>query len=375
MSTQLYPEVIDASTLGPSFSAPKYLTVAVEGQAGASGASATINQLYDVVTPSQAETLFGPTSPLTILVKFLLRRGLDSVKAVCTIKSLTLPNQAARQAGWDVIAANPSVRIVLTDSLLNAEHVALADTMEAAELAQNKMFAFVGMAAATASATLISGATAIMSKRAVLVGPAVYDDLGVLQNGAFSAAAAAAAVAMNPDISDDLDGAELSGLVGVELDATGNPLFRKRFVTNVFTNDFEVLLQGGVTPLQRAASGAVALTHLRTTYTTDTTYDAVQTRLVQDQLYLDVRDYCVDNKFLRSGNTAVTRGRIEAGVQALLEERSNWVAPILQPDGKLGYGVSAIASANEKEIIVGYSGKIVRGVSVIKVDAKLTIAA
>lgn len=375
MSTQLYPEVIDATTLGPVFSAPKYLTIAVEGQAAASGASAVLDQLYDVTTPAQAEGLFGVVSPLTSLVKFVLKRGIDSVKATASIKSATLPTQAQRQTAWDVIAANPDIRIVLTDSVLNAEHVALADSMEAAELAQNKMFAVVGMAAATSSSGLTTAATAIASKRGVLVGPAIYDENGAIQPGSYAAAAVAAAVALNPDISDDLDGAPLPGLTGVELDATGNPLFRKRFVTNVMTNDLEVLLQGGVSPLQKNASGGVSISHLRTTYMTDTTFDALMTRLIQDQLFLDVKNYCLDNKYLRAGNTAVTRARIKAGVEALLQERSNWVQPINQPDGQIGYGVSVISSANEKEVIVGYTGKVVRGIQVIKVDAKLTIAA
>lgn len=371
MSALMYPEVQDATTLGPRFSQSVFLPVAIEGQKDAGG-SATVAAVNEVFTPVQAETLFGAASSLATFVKFLLGRGIPSVKAIASA-SASLPTLVQRQAAWAVLEADPLIRIRLTDSVVQADHVALADSAEFAELIYHKQVAFMGMPAGTTQAALQTAAAAIASKRGVLVGPGIYDENGVLLSGALAACAVAAEVAKNPDITDDLDRMMLSSFTGIERDANGMPIFRKRVTAGTAVNDFETLLTAGVSPLKTGTNGGVEITHLRTTYITDTTFDALQTRLIVDQLFIDVRDYVLNNNFLRRGNTQKTRDDLKAGVEALLRERSNWLLPKAQPDGTMGYMVAIIPSVDLRQVTISYQGVVVRGIQKVLVDGKLEI--
>lgn len=371
MSTQLYPEVRDASNLGPRFSQALYLPIGIEGQKDAGGSS-VINVPVDVSRPSDADTLFGAASPLGVMIKFLLGRGVPIVKAVAS-KSALLPTLIERQAAWALLESEQSIRLRLTDSVVQADHVALADSCEWAEGVQNKQVALMGMPVGTSSANLITAAGAIASKRGVLVGPGIYDESGTLRSGAFAAAAVAAEVAKNSDLSDDLDTMTLNGFTDIERDAAGMPVFRIKAGAGVPINDFETLLIGGVSPLRRGRDGGVEITHLRTTWTTDTTMDSLMTRLIVDQLFIDVRDYVENANFLRRGNTLANRNDMKAGVEALLAERSNWVSPMPQPDGTSGYFVAVSSSADGRQVTVSYKGQVIRGIQTVLVDAQLVI--
>jgi hypothetical protein len=371
LSALMYPEVKDATTLGPRFSQPQFLPIGIEGQADAAGTGA-INTIYNVTTPAQADTLFGPAASLSALAKFVLGRGVPAVQAVAS-KKASVPLLAERQISWALQESDPNLRIRLTDSGVSADIAALADSCENAELINHKQICFVGQAAGTTLATLLTAATSVSSKRAVLVGPGIYDESGVLLSGMFAAAAVAAIVATNPDIADDLDTLSLPGFTGIETDASGMPLLRKKVTSGSAVNDFENALTGGISPLRSGRNGGVEITHLRMAYVTDTTYDALMTRLIVDQLFIDVRDYVEDNLFLRRGNTPDVRNDLKAGVEALLAERSNWVRPKNLPDGSVGYGVSVIPSTDLRQVTIGYQGVIVRGIQKVLVDAKLEI--
>jgi hypothetical protein len=374
-SVQLYPDVIDGSSLGALFSEVPYLVIGIEGEMMSDG-TAEVATPKTITRPSEAEDYFGDTSTLTALIKFVLGRGVPSVVAVASGVSVTaeaVPTLEQRKTAWATLEDDRNVRIRLTDSVTQADLVALADSCEFAEGINHKQFAVVGMDSGTSKATLISAVTAIASKRAVLVGPGVYDSDGDLLSGEYAAAAVAAEVSKNPDIADDLDTLALPSLIGIEQAANGLPVFRVKSNAGSPTNDFEDLLQAGVSPLRQAKNGGVEITHLRMAYISDDTYDSLMTRLIVDQVFIDVRNYCEDNKFLRRGNTAKTRDDLKAGVAALLFERRNWVAQITQSDGTPGYNVAVTASSDERQVVVTYSGRVVRGISTILIDARLQI--
>jgi phage tail sheath gpL-like len=373
-SVQLYPEVKDGTSLGPRYALPNYLPIGVEGQAAEAG-TGTAATPYVISRPSEADDLFGSASSLATLVKFLLGRGVPSVTAIASVKGATAPTETERKTAWALLESDRRVRLRLTDSVTQSDLVALADSAENADLINNKQIAFGGLAAASSESTLTAAATAIASKRFVLVGPAFYDETGTLQGGSIAAAAVAAEVSKNPDIADDLDTLPLPGFTGIEKDANGMPIFRLKVTGGTAVNDFETLLQGGVSPLRQGVNGGVEITHLRTTYVTDTTFDALMTRLIVDQLFVDVRDYCEQSGYLRRGNTQENRDDLAAGVEALLAARSNWLTPKVQADGTLGYGVAVAASTDGREVTVSYSGTVVRGISTILIDATLDIPA
>lgn len=382
MSSTLYdPRVIDASTLTPKASAGIFLPIGIEGQAGAAG-SATVATLYAINRLDQAASTFDATSPLYRLIKAILDRGAGPVIASASIKGASLPTLVQRQAVWAKFESDVNTRIRLTDSIVQAELAALAVSCANANLLFNKQVAIVGMPTGTAKAALITAATTIAAggvdaaTRTCLVGPGVYDFTGTARDGSFGAAAIAAEVAKNDDLGMDLDLWNVPLLTGVELGADGRPVFNRSVVAGVAVDDYEDLLVGGVSPLQpsRIAGGAMT-THLRTVYVTDTSYDNLYTRLIVDQIFIDVRNYILDNNFLRAGNTVQTRARIASGVAALLAERSSWISTVLQGDGTQGYNVTVTASTDNRQVTVGYEGTVVRGINTIKVAANLTIPA
>lgn len=377
-STLLDPRVLDASTLSPKATAAIYLPIGVEGQADTAG-TATVGTMYVINRVDESSGAFGPSSKLHLIVKVLLDRGAAPVIAIVSAKG-AVPTLAQRQAAWQPLESDTSIRIRLTDSELQADLVALATSVANANLVYNKQVAICGMASGTTKANLIAAATALAgagqdpATRTMLVGPGVYDDLGTLRGGSFLAAVVAGEVAKNSDPANDLDLWGLPLLTAIEKDATGLPVFRRQVISGAAVNDYEDLLVGGVSPAQPSrVVGGVMTTHLRTVYTTNTTYDNFYTRVIVDQVFVDVKNYIYDNNFLRSGNTAVTRARIKSGVQAVLQERTAWINPVTQPDGSQGYNVSVTSSPDQRQVIVGYEGVVVRGISTVKVAGNLSI--
>ncbi len=373
----LYPEVIDTTTITEVFSQPQFLVVGVEGvmnNGTDTAGTATVGTAYIIARKSDAETFFGKDSTLSLLIKFLLDRALLYVVAVAskTGAGVTLAN---RQTAWVALEEDQSVRVRLTDSNLQADLVALADSCEWAEGIQNKQFMVGGLATGQNKAAYSAAAGAINSKRGMVIGPGVYDHNGNLLGGPYSAAWVTAEVAKNPDISDDLDTFLLPGSTGIEKAASGVPLFRIKAGAGSPVNDFEDLLQTGVSPLRQGRRGGAEITHLRMTYTADETYDALQTRLVVDQVFIDVRDFCEESLALRKPNTAVYRADLASQVNRLLAERANWISPRLQPDGKIGYGVAVTPTVDGHGIRIHYIGTIIRNTQTIEINGSLQIAA
>lgn len=372
--TSIYPEIRDTSTLTGVFNLDQFLTIGIEGQKDTAGTAAVgVPQL--VSDPTASDTLFGPNSSLSALVKFILSQGINSVYAVASASNAG-PTLIQRQAAWTTLEENVAVRIRLTDSETQADLAALADSCEWAEGIQNKQFMFGGLATPTTSAALTTAATAIASKRGILVGPGYYDANGVLRSGKWAAAKVACQVARNADITDDLDTLPLAATTGIERDATTQmPVFRLKAGAGTPVNDFAVLLTGGVSPIRQGRTGQAEIVHLRMTYTTDSTYDALMTLLIRDETFIGLRAMLEAEKFLRRGNTAQNRALAARLVETWLKGHNDWVQPITLPDGSLGYGVTVTASTDLRKMIVDYQGEIVRNNQVIDLRGTLTIAA
>jgi hypothetical protein len=371
-STQLFPEVVDATSLIAKPTQSIFLPLGIEGEMLNVG-DADVGTLYTVSTASEGHELFGASSPLAAVIDAALDGGAAPVIAAASANNAT-PNITERQSVWDNLASDPRVRLRLTDSVAQSDLVALADSAEQAELVQNKQIAILGMQLGTTLSGYVAAAAAIASTRGVLVAPGVYDLNGTLRTGTYAAAIVAALLSANSDLSNDLDLTEIPLLTGIEQDTIGNPLFRNKVQGGVKVNEFETALQGGVSPLAPGIiPGTVSVTHLRTTYTANSAYDALATRLIVDQLFVDVRDYVKQSGFLRRANTESNRNALAAAVTALLEERSSWIQPVILNNGTTGYGVSVISSTDNRQLTVSYQGKVVRGIQTIMVAPVLTI--
>lgn len=370
----LFPEIVDKSTLTGVFQSAQFMTIGVEGQMDAGGTADIANPIL-CRTADDADTAFGPASSLASLVKYILAQGVEYVWAVASASG-TVPTLIQRQAAWANLEDNPDVRIRLTDSAVQEDIVALADSCEFAEGIQNKQFCVVGMPSPAVKATTITVAGAIASKRAVLVDPAIYDNNGNLLAGQYGAAKAATAIALNPDIMDSMNDMSLPATGGIETDPTsGLPIYRQRANAGSPVNDFADLLAAGVSPFMQAPDGRAAFTHLRTTYTVDSTFDALTTLLVKDQLFINIRNLLRGQRFLREGNTATNRALAAKLVDQYLKSVSDWVEPVELADGTTGYGVTVVASSDLKSFTVNYFGQIVRGTNVININGTLTIPA
>lgn len=378
MSTQLYPAVIDDSALRPRLTQEIFLPIGIEGLADTAG-TAVLGTLYRVSREDEANTLFGTSSILGTLVKQVLKGGAGPVIAVASQKGVTAPTLAERQTQWEKLAADETIRIRLTGSDTQADLVALGASCEDANVLGNKQFGVVGLPAGTTKANLIAAGTAIRGgtgtgTRMVVVAPGVYDQDGTLQSGRMAAAVVAAEIAKNSDPSIDLDLYNLPFLTAIEKSADGLPLLRRRVSAGVETNDHEDLLQAGISTLMpsRDIAGGVMVTHLRMA-ASGGQWDSLQTRIIVDQVFLDVKNYILDGGFLRQGNTDVVRTRIRSGVVALLDERRTWLKPVAQSDGTTGYNVTVTSSADNRQVTISYEGTVVRGISTVKVAANLTI--
>jgi hypothetical protein len=179
---------------------------------------------------------------------------------------------------------------------------------------------------------------------------------------------------MNQDITDDMDGMPLPATTGIERDPTNNmPVFRNRAGAGTPVNDFATLLAGGVSPLRQGRAGQAELTHLRMTWTVDTTYDALMTLLIKDGVFLALRDTLLAQKFLRRGNTASNRALAAKLVDTWLRAHNDWVQPVQLGDGTLGYGVTVTPSPDKKTMNVSYQGEVVRNTQVININGVLVI--
>jgi hypothetical protein len=367
-----FPQIVDKSTLTGVFQTDSFFGIGVEGEMGDDG-EATVGMPVVVSSVEEAVTQFGEDSSLTNLVQFILGRGLNYVKAVASASGST-PNLGQRQDAWAPLEEDPTIRIRLTDDDESATHVALAESCENADLIQHKQFCVVGLAGPAVKATTVTVAGAINSKRAVLFDPGVFDNNGVLQEGAYAAAYGACELAKNPDISDSLNLAPVPATTGIEKDTTtGLPVYRLRTNGGDPIDDFQDLLDAGASPYMQGPDGRASFTHIRTTFTDDDTFDALVTLLAADGLFLGIRDLLLNAKFLRSGNTATNRSLASQMVNSYLKGQSNIVSPIELPDNTTGFGVSVTPSEDLKAFTVAYFGQIVRGTNVININGTLTI--
>lgn len=364
------PRVVDKSSLTGVFVADSFLKVGVEGHMANDG-DATIGLPVPITSYEDAITAFGNTSTLTSIVQFLLSRGLDEVVAVASDATHGLD---AREDAWEALADDPTIRIRLTDDDTQATLAALANSCEDAELIDNKQFMVGALAAPNSKSTLGAAAAAIASKRGVLVGPGVYDLDANLLSGGTLAALIGAEIAKNPDITDSLNLYNIPATAGIEKQATtGLPLFRRRANGGAPIDDFQDLLDDGVSPLMQSPLGTAAVNHLRTTFTDDDTFDALTTLLIKDGVFLGIRDMLLSEGFLHQPNTASNRTLAASMTDTWLKAHNSWVFPIVLPNGNTGYGVTSTSSPDGKSFTISYFGNVVRGTNVINVNGTLTV--
>ena len=337
----------DASAVVRGGRSVRVIGVAAKSTAGTANVPVTLTS-YEAGVSAFGEDAEGSPGMSTIL-SLLFQNSAATVVAVAV-------DEADYASAFAALETVESVQVVVCDSADQTVQQKLRTSVENASALRRERIAVVGMSEATTT-ELTARASALNSERMVLVGPDVVTSGGDSLSGVFAAAAVAGAAAASGDPAIPLNGAALRGLGGV------SQLYSD--------NDIDLLVRGGVTPLE-AVGGVVSPVRGITTRTTtggvqDATWRELTTILVVDNVIPSIRQ-SLRGRFSRSKNTAQTRGAIRS--QVIVELENKLRAEIID-----GYGEVAVSVYEDDPTVclVEFSFAVAHGLNQIYLTAHITI--
>ncbi len=346
MSEYERPGVYSSYQLSGVLSSGKSAGTAAVAALADSGAE---GEVYDITSYAGAVSLFGGESDITELIGILMKNGVSEIKA-----SPVLSGTAAKYAAaFKALCAVEDVSIIVTGSG-DAETVAAlsAAISSASERCGHK----IGVAECRGTVSeAAAAAESVNSERIVLVKPAGIGSEGLAAGGTAAAVAGAVLAASDPAIP--LNGAELYGLEAVE----------GRFSDG----DVNILIRGGVTPVERTGSSVCAVrgvtTRTRTGGAADSTWRELTTVRIIDDVIPTVRDV-LRSMFSRTKNTAQTRGAIRT--QVVIELEKKLAAEIID-----GYdNVSVTQNSGDPTVCdVSFEFTVAHGLNQIRLTAYITV--
>lgn len=290
---------------------------------------------------------------MAALLRLLYLNGASSVLAVAVADSAAKEDYSAAFA---LLAQQETVGVMLCDSADSEVQQALRDSVEAASAARRERIAVVGSEGENVDA-LIQRAAALNSERMVLAGGEGLDEHGETAGGVAAAAALAGVIAAQSDPAMPLNGAKLSGLTGL--------------VQEYSDEEIDLLVRGGVTPLESSAGAVSAVRGITTRTTTggaeDRTWRELTTILIVDDVIPQLRN-ALRAKFARTKNTAQTRSAIRSQVIVELENKRS--AQIIDDFSD----VQVRASEEDPSICeVEFSFAVAHGLNQIYLTAHITV--
>ena len=318
----------------------------------AKAARGTVGEAVTVTGYAAGVAAFGEdTDPgMSTLLRLLFLGGAGKVVAV-----RVADEDADYQAAFEVLGKQDA-QVVLCDSAELTVQQALRSAVETASAQRRERIAVVGGDGENV-AELVERAKALNSERVVLVGPDALDGSGNRLPGVFAAAAVAAAIAAGKDPAVPLNGTELYGLGGLAEDYSDN--------------DIDLLVRGGVTPLE-SVGGVISPVRGITTRTTtggaaDATWRELTTILVVDDIIPTVRA-ALRSKFSRAKNNARSRGAIRS--QVIVELEKKVAAEIIDSYGE----VAVTADAEDPTVcLVEFSFAVAHGLNQIYLTVHITV--
>ena len=306
------------------------------------------------VKSSQSVEAFGEDTQagMSTILKLLFQNGASSVTAVRVADEGALADYEAAFA----VLSGQDVQVVVCDSGEVNVHQALRSAVESDSAVRRERIAVVGGSGETA-AELVSHAAELNSERMVLVGPDALDSNGGTLPGVFAAAAVAGVIAAGTDPAVPLNGAKLRGLGGL--------------AASYSDNEIDLLVRGGVTPLE-SESGIIAPVRGITTRTTtggaaDATWRELTTILIVDEIIPAVRS-ALRSKFARTKNTARNRGAIRS--QVIVELEKKVAAEIIDSYGE----VTAVADPDDPSVcLVEFGFAVAHGLNQIYLTVHITV--
>ncbi len=340
--------VYDASAVVSAGQAPKTIGVAAKALRGTEGEAVTLTGYAAGVAAFGEDT----TPGMSAILKLLFANGASTVTAVRVAQTGALTDY---QAAFETLGRQ-EVQILVCDSADQAVQQALRAAVETASACRRERIAVVGGSGEDA-AKLVTRAAALNSERMVLVGPDALDAQGATLSGVFAAAALAGVIASGRDPAIPLNGAEIKGLGGLS-EAYSD-------------NDIDLLVRGGVTPLENAAGSISPVRGITTRTTTgdsaDATWRELTTILIVDDIIPAVRS-ALRGKFARTKNTARNRGAIRS--QVIVELEKKVAAEIIDSYGE----VTATASPDDPTVcLVEFSFAVAHGLNQIYLTVHITV--
>ena len=314
---------------------------------------ATANTVYTITSYEDAVTTFGSAGgqDMAELIRVILLNGAGAVAAV------PVAGADGYEDGFAALAAQENISVVVCDSTTQTDQQDLRDSVAAASAARRERIAVVAGGAGETVTALIDRAEALNSERVILVAPGGVSEEGSGLSGLTAAAAVAGAIAAQGDPALPLSGAELQGLYGLSQQYNDN--------------DIDLLVRGGVTPLESVA-GIISVVRGITTRTTtgespDATWRELSTILIVDDVIPSIRE-ALRAKFRRAKNTEQSRGAIRSQVVLELENK-------LSREIITGYENVTVSADTENPTVclVEFSFTVAHGLNQIWLTASITI--
>ncbi|SFP19326.1 Mu-like prophage tail sheath protein gpL [Oscillibacter sp. PC13] len=338
----------DASTVVSAGQAPRAIGVAAKAAKG------TVGQAVVLTGYTAGIAAFGEDSTpgMSTILKLLFANGASTVTAVRVADEGTKTDYEDAFA----VLGTQNVQVLVCDSASETVQQSLRTSVEEASASRKERIAVVGGSGETVT-ELVAHAAALNSERMVLVGPDALDSAGDVLPGVFSAAAVAGVIAAGKDPAVPLNGAAVRGLNGLNV-AYGD-------------NDIDLLVRGGVTPLE-SVTGVISPVRGITTRTTsggaaDTTWRELTTILIVDDIIPAVRS-ALRSKFTRSKNTVQSRSAIRS--QVIIELEKKMAAEIIDSYGE----VTVTADADDPTVcLVEFSFAVAHGLNQIYLTVHITV--
>ena len=305
-------------------------------------------EVSSLTSYSQAVEAFGQGDGMTLLAGLLLANGAARVLAV------PVEEGGSYDQAFALLAAQEGVKVMVCDSEDLAVQQALREVVEEASGNRRERIAVVPGGAGETVTQLLQRAKGLNSERVVLTAPAAQDDpLGAAQ----AAAAVAGAICGQSDPAIPLGGAELRGITGLE--------------TRYPEGDLDLLIQGGVTPVEMTAGSAWVVrgvtTRTQTGDVSDATWRELTTILVVDDVIPAIRQ-SLQARFRRTKNTQQVRSAIRSQVILELEHKKG--AEIITD-----YGEVEVGSLEEDPSVclVTFGFQVAHGLNQIWLSAQITV--
>lgn len=251
------------------------------------------------------------------------------------------------------VAALENVGVVVCDSNQLTVQQALKTMVQECSGVRRERIAVVGGASGESVEQFVQRAAQLNCERMVVVAPGTGEEYG----GAMCAAAVAGAIAGSSDPALPLGGAQLYGLGELEC--------------GYDDGDIDLLVQGGVTPLETLAGSCYVVrgvtTRTKTGGTVDATWRELTTILVVDEVIPGIRN-ALRSKFSRAKNTVQSRGAIRS--QTVLELEKRVGREII--DGYEDVTVSALED-DPTVCLVEFAFTVAHGLNQIWLSAHITV--